>query len=198
MYGTYTVEYWIYQSKNGSSGSAKITADRIRRLQEIGFVWDPQGAVWNTMFAKLQGFVARHGHCRVPKGYADDMELANWVRNQRLEYANQLKLSSGVVSISSSGRQRGSRMTPERFELLNSLNFTWSTAMPHKWKKGTKRSSDGTELQPPPPTSVDLNEAAPLGEQQHQLPSNSSPTGIHKDGSKNEEPPTNGERVVAI
>jgi len=65
------------------------------------------------MFTRLQAFHAAHGHCRVPKGYTSDRELANWVRNQRLEYTNL---------------QRGkkSRMTPERLDLLTAMGFTWS------------------------------------------------------------------------
>ena len=44
------VEYWIFQQK----GSAKITEERIARLNAIGFEWDPQKAQWEKMFAKLK------------------------------------------------------------------------------------------------------------------------------------------------
>lgn len=47
------------------------------------------------------------------QGYTRDPELANWVRNQRLEHANMAK-----------GKK--SRMTPERFKLLDDLGFRWS------------------------------------------------------------------------
>jgi hypothetical protein len=74
------VEYWLYQSK----GKAKISPDRIARLDTIGFEWDPQRAQWEYLFRKLQQFTKEHSHCKVPKGYTRDPELANWVRNQRL------------------------------------------------------------------------------------------------------------------
>lgn len=51
-----------------------------------------------------------------------DTELANWVRNQRLEYANQQ-------------RNKKTRMTQERLNLLNSLGFTWSNPMPSRAQK---------------------------------------------------------------
>ena len=44
------VEYWIFQQK----GTAKITEERIARLNSIGFEWDPQKAQWEKMFAKLK------------------------------------------------------------------------------------------------------------------------------------------------
>jgi len=81
------VEYWIYQQ----SGTGKITPERIGRLEAIGFEWDPQKAQWNIMFDRLVKYKEEIGHCKVPKGYAKDTELANWVRNQRLEQANLKK-----------------------------------------------------------------------------------------------------------
>lgn len=60
-------------------------------MEKLGFEWDPQKAQWEHLFAKLQAFQRDKGHCRVPKGYREDPNLANWVRNQRLEYASLLK-----------------------------------------------------------------------------------------------------------
>jgi hypothetical protein len=67
--------YWRYQS----TGQAKITLERIRRLQEIQFEWDPQRAKWNANYEKLVEFQREHGHCKVPKNWAKGPELANWV-----------------------------------------------------------------------------------------------------------------------
>mmetsp|Transcript_20107 Transcript_20107/g.42418 ORF Transcript_20107/g.42418 Transcript_20107/m.42418 type:complete len:652 (+) Transcript_20107:108-2063(+) len=116
------VEYWIFQQK----GSAKITEERIARLNAIGFEWDPQKAQWEKMFAKLQEFNKEFSHCRVPKGYDKDWELANWVRNQRLEQAN----------LSKEGKK--SRMTPERFKRLDNLGFKWSSPTPARARRNPK------------------------------------------------------------
>jgi len=113
------VEYWIYQQ----TGTGKITPERIGRLESIGFEWDPQKAQWNILFDRLVKFKEEVGHCKVPKGYSKDTELANWVRNQRLEQANLKK-----------GKK--SRMTTERYDKLTSLGFRWSTSIA---KKGTVR-----------------------------------------------------------
>jgi len=110
-----------------SSGKnkGKITPERIQRLEDIGFEWDPQRAKWVEMYAKLKEFHAEHGHCKVPKGYNRDTELANWVRNQRLEYTNKL-------------RNKKSRMTQERLDLLNELGFTWSNPLPSRAQKAAR------------------------------------------------------------
>jgi hypothetical protein len=64
----------------------------------------------------------------VLQGYSKDTELANWVRNQRLEQANMKK-----------GKK--SRMTPERYEMLDKVGFKWSTTIA---KKGTSKKSAKT------------------------------------------------------
>ena len=83
------------------------------------------------MYKKLQNFAEEHGHCKVPKGYTKDPELANWVRNQRLEYTNL---------------QRGkkTRMTEKRLEKLNQIGFKWSTTMPRRKKNPQGGNSEGT------------------------------------------------------
>jgi Helicase associated domain len=70
------------------------------------------------------------GHCRVPKGYSKDPELANWVRNQRLEQANFEK-------------KKKSRMTPDRFKLLDELGFKWSSPTPSRSRKYPKKVEEG-------------------------------------------------------
>lgn len=94
------VEYWIYQE----TGGGKITPERIRRLEEVGFVWNPQEEQWKKMFERLKAYKEERGHCKVPKAYEKDVELANWVRNQRLEHANYLK-------------GKNSRMNTERYQV---------------------------------------------------------------------------------
>ena len=120
-----TVEYWTYQQK----GKAKINAERIRLLDSIGFEWNPQKVQWQAMYDKLCQFVHQHGHAKVPKGYSEDAELANWVRNQRLEHRNW-------------EQQKRSGMTPERLDLLDKLGFVWSTTSA---KKKTETLSDSNE-----------------------------------------------------
>jgi hypothetical protein len=136
-----------------STGKGKITPERIQKLEDIHFEWDPQEAQWMIMYKALGAFVKKHGHARVPKGYTKDTELANWVRNQRLEYVNMQK-----------GKK--SRIDQERVNKLNALNFRWSAFAKSKPKD-------------PPPSSSSLS-APPLPQDQ-QSSSSDATKGAVKD-----------------
>ena len=91
------------------------------------------------MYEKLQDFCRQHGHAKVPKGFTQNPELANWVRNQRLEHRNWQQA-------------KRSRMTQERFALLDELGFVWSQSLNNnssnnsvadKGKKGSGPESGG-------------------------------------------------------
>ena len=103
------VEFWLYQQR----GQGKITAPRIEVLEQAGFEWDPQRAQWNALYERLAAFKRVHAHCQVPKGFKQYKELANWVRNQRLEFTNKL-------------RGKKNRMTEDRQVRLEALGFKWS------------------------------------------------------------------------
>ena len=83
----------------------QLTPDRIRRLDSIGFSWDPFAEAWDKAFDTLRKFREREGHCLVTRGVAiDGLNIGNWVNTQRLNKG---------------------RLTPERVKRLNSLGFIW-------------------------------------------------------------------------
>jgi hypothetical protein len=84
----------------------KLSKDRIKRLDEIGFVWDPLETLWEDMFATLAEFKKMHGHCRVPRKWPENKRLANWVSKQR------------------TARARGT-LAKGRFERLDEIGFVW-------------------------------------------------------------------------
>ena len=61
-----------------------MTPDRFKRLNDIGFVWDPVADEWDAGFAKLEQFKTREGYCRVPTGHIEDgYKLGFWVALHR-------------------------------------------------------------------------------------------------------------------
>ncbi len=68
---------------------------------------DLYAANWEEMFAALVTFKAQHGHCNVPRRYAENPPLGLWVGRQRKDY-NSGKLSA------------------QRIKRLNALGFRWS------------------------------------------------------------------------
>ena len=73
-------------SKLGRPVNPRLTEDRLRRLESIGFEWKVKHKMkryydkqWDQMFERLLAFKAATGHCMVPKRYPPDMKLGTWV-----------------------------------------------------------------------------------------------------------------------
>ncbi|MBF0463073.1 MAG: Helicase associated domain protein [Magnetococcales bacterium] len=83
--------------------AGRLSAERLARLEALGFVWDPEEKAWQEQWAALQAFYAVHGHCHVPDTVAP---LAEWVRQQR---------RAGL----------GQTLSAERRACLDALAFIW-------------------------------------------------------------------------
>lgn len=99
-----------------------MTSEREERLMQIGFVWNTVTATWEERFRRLHEWKMKHGHCAVPTAQG---ELGIWVSKQR-----QL-------------RNRG-KLSKEKIDALNSLEFTWSAA-DADWEEKYKRLHEWTE-----------------------------------------------------
>ena len=96
----------------------RLSPERIGRLEAIGFKWSAHREVeqlpsmgacnarWERMFAALERFKRRHGHCRVTRKRPGNQTMASWVINQR-----RLK--------------REGRLRKDRYERLDALGFEW-------------------------------------------------------------------------
>jgi superfamily II DNA or RNA helicase len=85
-----------------------LDADRVAKLSNIGFEWDPHESRWQKLYAQLQEYESIHNHCRVPAEWKDNPQLAHWVAVQR----RQKKLS---------------RLPTERITKLELLGFDWNS-----------------------------------------------------------------------
>ncbi|MDA7624104.1 Helicase associated domain protein [Akkermansiaceae bacterium] len=81
-----------------------LNSKRIERLNELGFVWGQNEALWETQFKKLLNYKKEHGDCLVPYKY--DKKLANWIGFQRTRW------KKGTLS-------------PDRIKRLNEIGFVW-------------------------------------------------------------------------
>ncbi|MEO5339859.1 MAG: Helicase associated domain protein [Magnetococcus sp. MYC-9] len=75
---------WVEQQRR-LHRKGGLRHDRLQRLQQAGFVWDPKQAVWDGHYAALQRFLQQHGHGKVPSHWPEDPHLADWVQQQRRE-----------------------------------------------------------------------------------------------------------------
>lgn len=59
----------------------QLSKDKRRRLDAIGFDWNPTESSWQAMFDLLKAYRNEHSHCRVNKRH--NLNLAHWVTTQR-------------------------------------------------------------------------------------------------------------------
>jgi hypothetical protein len=112
---------WVeHQRQNHRMKESKLTAERIARLDKLGFRWATKKQKvstklermrqesWLEMYEELKAFKKKHGHCKVPKesNNKDLDPLGSWVTIQR--------------------RSR-IRMPQNRKDLLDKLDFLWVT-----------------------------------------------------------------------
>ena len=88
--------------KGGEEVNYRLTEDRRKRLEEVGFAWSVresengsgQGRItrnsyddqWDAMFNRLKEYKESNGHCLVPKRCKEDPKLGTWVDTQRVQY----------------------------------------------------------------------------------------------------------------
>ena len=110
--GTFKLGTWV---GNQRANRNKMSAERKRRLDEIGFAWDPHEQAWEEGFAALTTFKVREGHCLVPALHVEGtFKLGTWVGKQRVDR---------------------DKMPSERAHRLDAIGFVWE---PHEraWEEG--------------------------------------------------------------
>ena len=81
---------WVMEQRRAKR-RGDLGDDRIRRLNEVGFDWNPYSSRWEEMVAELIRYRDKHGNCNVPQKLPENPRLAKWVMTQRrLKGANKL------------------------------------------------------------------------------------------------------------
>jgi len=120
--------------KNLKAGQdTPLKEERIKLLESIGFAWvaqNPQHVPWEDRVEELIRYKNEHGDCLVPTNFDMNPKLSNWVSNQRQEW----KLFK---------KEKFSRLTEAKIEILNSIGFVWEAQRKKRSRKDSK--SDATE-----------------------------------------------------
>ena len=88
---------------------AQLSEERVAQLDQLGFDWNPYHNAWAKRLDELRVFKQDHGHCNVPKGFAENKQLATWVAEARR-----------------SRKRSSSSLTLARVAELDELGFQWS------------------------------------------------------------------------
>jgi hypothetical protein len=108
----YPLGPWVVVQRSRKN---ELSADRRKRLDELGFVWDPGETVWQEGLSHLASYRLREGHADVPYLHKENgYPLGLWVSKQRLKKAELTGLQ----------RRR-----------LDDLTFVWETPE-RAWEKG--------------------------------------------------------------
>jgi hypothetical protein len=86
-----------------------LVADRIKRLELIGFVWDVHEMKWMKMYDRLVAYKKKYKTAQVPFCYTEENQLTclgYWVYKQRSYY-------------------RDGKLLKKRVKCLNSIDFEW-------------------------------------------------------------------------
>ena len=79
--GAYKLGQWVSVQRLSRDA---MSAERRKRLNAIGFVWDGRKQFWKNGFTALTKFKAREGHCHVPSLRIErKFKLGQWVTTQR-------------------------------------------------------------------------------------------------------------------
>ena len=93
----------------------ELSPDRRQRLEALDFVWDSLAASWEEGCHYLAIYRQREGHCRVPNNHREQgYRLGQWVSHQRNDK---------------------DRMSPERCQRLEALDFVWNP-LAASWDEG--------------------------------------------------------------
>eukprot|EP00814_Leptocylindrus_danicus_P016738 CAMPEP_0116023680 /NCGR_PEP_ID=MMETSP0321-20121206/11774_1 /TAXON_ID=163516 /ORGANISM="Leptocylindrus danicus var. danicus, Strain B650" /LENGTH=358 /DNA_ID=CAMNT_0003495083 /DNA_START=85 /DNA_END=1162 /DNA_ORIENTATION=+ len=109
--GTQRAEF----KKFGAGKYSNMTPQRIKILNQIGFVWIGRVRYdegWMKMFKELMKYKEKYGDCLVPRRYEGNPKLGRWVYTQRFQYQNKKE----------EGR---TRTTEERQRKLKEIGFVW-------------------------------------------------------------------------
>jgi hypothetical protein len=101
-------QYKLMMEKKAST----MTEERVKALEEIGFVWDSQGAAWGERLNELKEFRNNVGHSNVPSNFTSNPQLATWVKCQRRQYKLYME-------------GKPSNMTQARIQELEDIGFEW-------------------------------------------------------------------------
>lgn len=114
--GRWIVKQRIQYRKLKEGKGSHLTAERIIRLTDAGFVFCPKGKIptWDDRLDMLREKFARDGHIRYPK---TEQAMRSWITRIRKEYES---FQQGKKSL----------LTQSMIDQLNELGMVWVTGFP--------------------------------------------------------------------
>ena len=111
---------WV-NKKRVAKSKGKLGDEQIKRLDDLGFVWDVLEHLWEQAINRLQAYKSEHGHVLVPVDYetSEGFKLGVWVNKKRV------------------AKSKG-KLGDEQIKRLDDLGFVWNV-FEHSWEQGINR-----------------------------------------------------------
>jgi hypothetical protein len=119
--GTRSLSAWVHwvrnEYRNGwqKGKQCKLDKGKVQQLDRIGFDWGFQlrrpRQSWVDQLASISEFMARNGHCRIPK---ENPQLLAWVKHTRNQYRKWKK-------------REPSSFSEERYKDLEKIGFLFDS-----------------------------------------------------------------------
>eukprot|EP00804_Cyclotella_cryptica_P031119 CCRYP_011732-RA/>CCRYP_011732-RA protein AED:0.03 eAED:0.03 QI:459/1/1/1/0.66/0.5/4/77/1122 len=131
------VQFTLYRSGSKS----ELTEDRVRLLNDLGFVWSRRSNTWNENFQRLKRWSEEHGSCHIPDGIDDPelVALSKWVADQRVHYKRHIaedEMNGGDISdeitTKKKSKKKVPKLCPEKINALKGIGFEFD-ARDAKW-----------------------------------------------------------------
>ena len=133
---------WVCNQRHRYKNN-QLPPERVQKLNEIGFVWDPLEAQWLERFHELRQYKNEHGNTLVPVEYSENPPFGRWVHVQRKDYkkfmakkklAEDERLQHDLdASEVEKIMNAETGMTKERIRLLEAEDFIWNPH-DHAWQ----------------------------------------------------------------
>lgn len=126
----YALGSWLNNQKAIRKGTivGKLTEDQIKKLDDIGMIWDSLDYFWEQNFILAKEYYLAHGKLDVPTNFKskDGKHLGNWVLRQRQLY-------------------KSNSLTDEQVKKLNSIGMDWMHRVDRIWENGFLEAKNYSE-----------------------------------------------------
>ena len=79
---------WWQGTQKGNYNNGKLDNEKIKRLEDIGFIWDILGKAWEKGYQETLKYKKEFGNANAPQRYKtpDGFNLGKWQGTQRTAY----------------------------------------------------------------------------------------------------------------
>lgn len=120
---------WIARQRQSRKNGHTFSEEQIRRLDELGMVWDVTDELWKKYYTAARDYRDTHGDLDAPVSYVseDGVRLGEWLSG--------IRNKSGV-------RAYGPQLTEQRIQELEALGMRWGSKFDQMWEEGYRHAEE--------------------------------------------------------